>query len=321
MKKLIPLLLVIIGVALWFYLKTPANSLEKDTFYGNIENRTQKLSFAFLGTIETITKDEGEKFSKGDLLAKLDTTTIELGIKQLQAQIEAEQSILNKLQAGNRKEEIAQAKAALQEAKAVLLGTQDTYERQKQLYEKKATTEQSYILAKTAYERTLASFNKANSYYSLIKDGYQKEDIEAQTKKIAALQLQKKSLEYNLQESALYALTNGTVLTRYVENGSVITPAQSVLEVALEDHYWVRAYVSEKRLAKLKQGEKVLVHSDARDEAYEGYIGFISPVAEFTPKNIETPELRPDLVYRFRVVITNPTPQLKQGMPVTITPL
>lgn len=114
------------------------------------------------------------------------------------------------------------------------------------------------------------------------------------------------------------APTDGTVLSRYVENGSVVVPAQTILEIALQDEYWVRAYVSEAQLGRIKQGEKMLVQSDARSEPYKGFVGFISPVAEFTPKNIETPELRPDLVYRFRVIITDPTPELKQGLPVTV---
>ncbi|WP_304546151.1 HlyD family efflux transporter periplasmic adaptor subunit [Sulfurimonas microaerophilic] len=322
MKKIVLLTVIVLSAfGVYIFQNNSQSSDQQSTFYGNIENRTQKLSFRFLGTIKTVPKDEGEQFLKGDLLATLDTTPLLYEIEQLQTQIDGETSILNKLRAGYRKEDIAQAKAAMQEAKALLDGAKDTYTRQKQLYESKTTAEQTYILTKTAYEKAQASYDKAASSYKLLQNGYQKEDILAQEKKVAALKLQKKSLEYNLKESTIYAPTNGTVLTRYVEPNSVIVAAQSILEIALQNEYWVRAYISEAELGEIKQGQKMLIYSDARGEPYQGYVGFISPIAEFTPKNIETPQLRPDLVYRFRVIITNPTPELKQGLPVTIKTL
>lgn len=322
MKKILLLLFVILSAcSIYLYQDSVNSSNSQINFFGNVENRTQKLSFSFLGTIKSITKDEGQKFFKGEALATLDTTPLLYQIEQLQAQIEAEKTILQKLQSGYRVEDIAQAKAAAQETQAVLEGTKDTYLRQKQLYEHKTIAEQSYVLSKTAYEKAQASYNKAVSSYALMKKGYRKEDIQAQAKKIVALQAQKKTLKYNLQESTLSAPSSGTILTRYVEPGSVVTPAQNVVEIALEDEYWVRAYVAEAELGKIKQGEKMLVYTDVRAEPYEGHVGFISPIAEFTPKNIETPETRPNLVYRFRVIITNPTPELKQGLPVTIKTL
>ncbi|MDH4945022.1 HlyD family efflux transporter periplasmic adaptor subunit [Sulfurimonas sp. C5] len=322
MKKIILLLFVILSACgVYLYQNSTQSANSQSTFYGNIENRTQKLSFTFLGTVKCVTKDEGQKFSKGDVLASLDTTPLHYQIEQLEAQIEAERTILQKLKSGYRTEEIAQAKAAMQEAKASLDGAKDTYVRQKQLYEHKTTAEQSYVLAKTAYEKAQAIYDKAISSYALMKKGYQQEDIEAQAKKVAALKAQKKTLQYNLQEATITAPTDGTILTRYVEPKSVVTPAQSIVEVALQDEYWVRAYIGEAELGKIKQGQKMLVYTDVREEPYEGYVGFISPVAEFTPKNIETPEARPNLVYRFRVIITNPSAELKQGLPVTVKTL
>lgn len=194
MKKFLLLFVVVLSACgIYLYQDVSQSSEEQISFYGNIENRTQKLSFPFLGTVATMTKDEGEKFSKGEVLATLDTTPLKLQIKQLQAQIEAEKNILAKLKSGYRAEEIAQAKAAMQEAKALLDGAYDTYKRQKQLYEHKTTSEQSYILAKTAYEKAKATYDKASSSYTLVKNGYQKEDILAQANKIKALQMQKKS--------------------------------------------------------------------------------------------------------------------------------
>ena len=135
---------------------------------------------------------------------------------------------------------------------------------------------------------------------------------------VLSLVAQAKSVEHDIEDTTLYAPTKGTVLARYKEPSSIVSAAQSILEIALEDEYWVKAYVDEPFLGKITQGTPMLVYTDSRKEPYEGTIGFISPVAEFTPKNIETMELRPDLVYRFRVIIKNPDVHLKQGMPVTI---
>ena len=152
----------------------------------------------------------------------------------------------------------------------------------------------------------------------MVRKGYQVEDIEVQNAKVMALAAQAKSLENDIKDATLYAPTQGTVLARYKEPSSTVTAAQSILEIALEDEYWVKAYVDEPLLGKITQGQSMLIYIDSRKEPYEGSIGFISPVAEFTPKNIETMELRPDLVYRFRVIIKHPDSHLKQGMPVTI---
>ncbi|MFT7861153.1 MAG: HlyD family efflux transporter periplasmic adaptor subunit, partial [Sulfurimonas sp.] len=267
MKKIIIFLVIILVVSLsYIYLKPSQSSQSQGSFYGNIENRTQKLSFPFLGTIESITKDEGQQFDKGDILVTLDTTPLKYQVEQLQAQIEAEKSILKKLKSGYRAEEIAKTKAAMQEAKAVFEGAKDTYLRQKQLYEHKTTAEQSYVLAKTAYEKAEASYHKASHSYTLLKNGYQAEDIQAQENKVIALEAQKKQLEYNLQEATINAPAHGTVLTRYVEPDSVVTPAQSVLEIALQDEYWVRAYIGEAQLGTIKQGQKMVINSDVRSK-------------------------------------------------------
>lgn len=320
MKKLaLLLLLVILGVGGGYYYYSHVKGEEKPLiFYGNIENRTQDLSFRFLGTIQSIAKDEGESFSKGEPLVHLDTTALHYQLDNLNAQIMAAKATLAKLTKGYRIEEIAQAKASAEETKAALAGAKDVYMRQETLYKLDATTQQNYIAAKSQYNQANANYDKATSYYDLIHKGYRAEDIEVQKATVMALEAQAKSVEHDIHDATLYAPTKGTVLARYKEPSSIVSAAQSILEIALEDEYWVKAYVAEPLLGKITQGESMLVYIDSRKEPYEGSIGFISAVAEFTPKNIETTELRPDLVYRFRVIIKNPDSHLKQGMPVTI---
>lgn len=127
------------------------------------------------------------------------------------------------------------------------------------------------------------------------------------------------SAKTDLRDTRIFAPCDGTVMTRIQEPGSIVSPTQSIYSVAKSRPVWVRAYVSELDLGKIKYGMKVAVYNDSRPQKpYTGWIGFISPVAEFTPKEVETVTLRTDLVYRIRVYIYDVDEFLRQGMPVTI---
>jgi HlyD family secretion protein len=123
----------------------------------------------------------------------------------------------------------------------------------------------------------------------------------------------------NLKDTKIHAPTSGNILSRIREPGSVVTIGEPVYSLAIESPVWVRTYVSEPDLGKIYYGMEAEVHTDTKNlPIYRGHIGFISPEAEFTPKNVETTRLRTDLVYRLRVIVDNPDRFLKQGMPVTV---
>lgn len=122
-----------------------------------------------------------------------------------------------------------------------------------------------------------------------------------------------------LKDTLLYCPTEGTILTRIREPGTVVEPSVPIYTVSIKSPIWVRAFVNETNLAKIYPGMKAEVYTDTPGKpVYIGQVGFISPVAEFTPKTVETTDLRTDLVYQFRVVISNPDKWLRQGMPVTV---
>lgn len=122
----------------------------------------------------------------------------------------------------------------------------------------------------------------------------------------------------SLYDTRLIAPSEGTVLTRIREAGSVVNPGNPVFTLSLTSPLWIRAYVSEPELGLIYPGMAATITIDS-GASFTGHIGFISPVAEFTPKTVETTSLRTDLVYRIRVVIDNPERTLKQGMPATVT--
>ncbi|MEV9524906.1 HlyD family efflux transporter periplasmic adaptor subunit [Aliarcobacter butzleri] len=321
MKKKLIIALIILLISFISY-KIYSNIFLKNennlTFYGNIDTRTVNVGFRFLGKIENITKDEGEIVKKDEVLVKLDTASLEKSLEELNEKIFASKLELSKLQTGYRQEEILEAKAAMEEAIENLNKTKDTYNRQANLFKTKSTSEENFTISQLNYKQALATLDKAKALYELRKNGYRNEDIKIQESNLKSLEIQAEKLKIDLNDSVIKAPVDGVILTRFKEIGAITNAGESILEIAKTDEFWVRAYIDEKNLGNIKPGLKMSIQTDSRSENYEGVIGFISPVAEFTPKNIETQELRADLVYSFRVIVKNPDDKIRQGMPVTL---
>ncbi|MDN5088004.1 efflux RND transporter periplasmic adaptor subunit [Aliarcobacter butzleri] len=321
MKKKLTIALIILLISFISY-KIYSNMFLKNennlTFYGNIDTRTVNVGFRFLGKIENITKDEGEIVKKDEVLVKLDTASLEKSLEELNEKIFASKLELSKLQTGYRQEEILEAKAAMEEAIENLNKTKDTYNRQANLFKTKSTSEENFTISQLNYKQALATLDKAKALYELRKNGYRNEDIKIQESNLKSLEIQAEKIKIDLNDSVIKAPVDGVILTRFKEIGAITNAGESILEIAKTDEFWVRAYIDEKNLGNIKPGLKMSIQTDSRSENYEGVIGFISPVAEFTPKNIETQELRADLVYSFRVIVKNPDDKIRQGMPVTL---
>ena len=145
------------------------------------------------------------------------------------------------------------------------------------------------------------------------------QDIEQAKATLEQAQAELAQAELNLHDTTLTSPSDGTLLTRAVEPGSMLSAGGTVLTLSLTRPVWVRAYVDERNLSQAQPGREILLYTDGRpDKPYHGKIGFVSPTAEFTPKTVETPDLRTDLVYRLRIVVTDADDALRQGMPVTI---
>ncbi|MDR1554433.1 MAG: HlyD family efflux transporter periplasmic adaptor subunit [Campylobacteraceae bacterium] len=318
MRKLfISIFLIFIAiVALLYAFKD--SKINELSFYGNIDTRTVSLGFRFLGKIEKINKDEGESVTKGEILASLDSRNLQNGIIEAEARLDAEKIKLTKLKNGFRKEDINEAEGEFESAIANLKLLDDTLQRQKKLFDKNATSKEAYLNAKYKYEAAVGTFKKAEALYDLRTKGYQDEDIKAQSLLVTSLEATLNAVLQDLEDSVIKSPFDGVVLTRLKEEGAIVNPGERVLEISRQDEFWVKAYVDESHLGVISQGDEVLVYTDVRTEPYLGIVGNISPIAEFTPKNIETIELRSDLVYRFRVLLKEPDKKLKQGMPVTI---
>ncbi|MDR3177678.1 MAG: HlyD family efflux transporter periplasmic adaptor subunit [Campylobacteraceae bacterium] len=317
-KRLIPAVIILAAILTAVVLFTLNSKPKEIVFYGNVDTRTVNLGFRFLGKIESITKDEGESVAKGEILAALENKNILNVIDDVKAKLEAESIKLSKLQNGFRKEEISQAKGEFEEASANFKLLEDIFTRQTNLYEHNATSKEAYLNARYRFEAAKGTLEKASALYQLRQKGYQDEDIKAQKAFVASLEANLKIALQDLEDSVMKSPVDGVVLARLKEEGAVVSPAERVFEISKQDEYWIKAYVDEPNLGLISQGNEASIYTDVNDKPYDGVIGYISPIAEFTPKNIETMQLRSDLVYNFRVLVKNPDKKIKQGMPVTI---
>jgi len=319
-KIVIVVVLALLIVLAWLtYEKKLQTQQAQDTYYGNIDTRTVNVGFRFSNTLVNIFKDEGQSVHKGELLALLDSRDINSSLNEAKANVEAAKAQVEKAKSGYRTEDRAKAKANVAVASSKVTTTKDTYIRYKKLIESNAISKIKFVTAKESYYAALAELRSAKSAYAKMTNGFRVEDVNVKVANVKALEARVQKLEVDLEDTKLYSPVDGVILTRYKEKGSIVNPGESVLEIAKRDELWVRAYVDEQNFGKIKPHQKMLIFTDSSTKPYQGYVGFISPVAEFTPKQIETQELRTDLVYRFRVIVQNPDDTIRQGMPVTIT--
>lgn len=324
-KKVAALVVLVVavgGAGYYLYTQRVAQNTENGhtvTAYGNVDIRQVDLAFRVPGRIAQVRVEEGDTVKKGDLLAQLDPETFTEEVALRQAELKAAQADLARLQKGFRPQEIAVARAVVTQHEAVLANLEQERNRREPLIGKGAVTRESYDKLSAAHTEAQARLQAAREELALKKEGYREEDIAKAQAQVESRQALLQIAQTQLQDSKLFAPSDGTILTRVLEPGAVGRSGQTVLALSIDNPTWVRAYISESQLGKVKPGDSVQVYSDSRpDQPYSGQIGYISPVAEFTPKNVETEDLRTSLVYRFRVIVKNHDGGLRQGMPVTV---
>jgi HlyD family secretion protein len=323
-KKLIPLALLVIlagfGAYRWWLGRGADTAIDRITLYGNVDIREVQLAFNESEHIEAILVQEGDKVTRDQVMARLHRARLQASRDEAQAMVAAQEQTLARLEAGSRPEEIAKARADVAAATAQAQAARDTYTRQQSLLAKKLTSPETVDLARASADSAAAQAKAAQATLDLVLAGPRREDI-AQAR--AELQARRAALalaDERLADTVLYAPAAGIVRDRILEPGDLATPQTPVLTLALLDPVWVRAWLPEPDLGKIAPGIKAEIRSDSYpDKVYTGWVGYVSPTAEFTPKNVESPELRTRLVYQLRVYACNPAAALRLGMPVTVT--
>ena len=318
---LVPLLAAAIGAGYWrWYATELPQSGSELSLYGNIDIREVNLAFGTSEHVAEILVHEGDRVEAGQLLARLHTDKLDAAVAAAEATVAAQAQALSALKAGSRPEEIRRARAQADALQARARTAQISYERQQKLGKQKLASPEDLDQARAAADAAQAEADAADATYALAVAGARAEDI-AQAE--AQLQAQKANLALaraQLADATLLAPAPGILRERILEPGDTASPQTPVLTMALVDPLWVRAYVPESDLGLVVPGMRAEVRTDSfPDEVYQGWVGFISPTAEFTPKNVETPELRTRLVYQVRVFVCNPRDELRLGMPATVT--
>lgn len=292
------------------------------TLYGDIDLRQVQLSFNNSERIAAVLVQEGDRVKQGQLLARLDTARLEPQLAQAEAQAAAQLQIVKRLRSGSRPEEIAQARANLQAAQADLANARQQYERWKSAAEisaGRAVRQQDVDNARTAVQVAEARLAVVQKTLDLAIAGPRLEEINENEARLKAFEAQASVLRQQLKDAQLIAPVDAVIRTRVMEPGEMASPQRPVFSLAITDPKWVRAFISEPDLGKIKQGMAAAIAVDSFvDRRFEGWIGFISPVAEFTPKTVQTEELRTSLVYEVRVFVKDPADELRLGMPASV---
>jgi HlyD family secretion protein len=317
-------LVVLIGIAagLVWWLNRRENGARELTLYGNVDLRQVQLSFNNSERIAAVLVQEGDRVRQGQLVARLDTRRLEPQVAQAEAQVAAQQQVVQRLRSGSRPEEIAQARANVESAKADTVNARQQYERMKSAAEMsagRAVRQQDVDSAKAALEVAEAKLVVNQRALELAVIGPRKEDIAEAEAQLRANEAQLALLRQQLADAQLLAPVDAVVRTRILEPGDMASPQKPVFTLAITNPKWVRAYVSEPDLGKLHEGMAAAIAVDSfPGRRFEGWVGFISPVAEFTPKAVQTEELRTSLVYEVRVFVQDPSDVLRLGMPATV---
>ncbi|MDR0274363.1 MAG: HlyD family efflux transporter periplasmic adaptor subunit [Burkholderiaceae bacterium] len=324
MKKrllIVAALLALAGAGLAVYkLRKPVEQ-GQIVLYGNVDLRQVSLAFKDSERIARVLVQEGDRVHAGQLLAQLDTTLLALRVAQARAQAGAQNEVLHRLEAGNRPEEIAQARANVQAAQAdAQLARQqiDRLEAIGNTTEGRAVSQQDLDAARARHAVTLAQLESARKGERLAVLGPRKEDIAQARAQLEVARASLALLEQQLTDAQLNSPIDAVVRARLLEPGDMASPQRPVFTLAITDPKWVRAYVAETDLARIRPGMAAQVQIDGMAAPMTGRVGYIASVAEFTPKTVQTEELRSSLVYEIRVLTDDPGDHLRLGMPATV---
>ncbi len=315
--------IALVAGAVWAWRShQPADDPNQLTLYGNVDIRQVSLAFNASERIAELRVREGDKVRAGDVLGVLDERTPRLRLAQAEAQIGVQEQALLRLKSGSRPEEIAQARAnlAAAEAEADLATRQVTrLKATSDATAGKGVSRQDLDNAVAHRQVALAQAESARKAVQLVIAGPRKEDIAQAEKQLAYARAQQALVQRQIEDCELRAPIAAVVRARLLEPGDMASPQRPVFTLAITQPKWVRAYVAEAQLGRIRPGMAASVSTDSQpDRRIPAKLGYISSVAEFTPKTVQTPELRTSLVYEVRFMVDDPQDELRLGMPATV---
>lgn len=304
------------GLVFHFFMKDKGDGDFSIRVSGNIETTEVDVGFKISGRIVHLYVQEGDWVEKGKVIARLDDEDLRQRLELAQATLKSSQARLDKLLAGSRPEEVKEAEANLQQAQFDFENKKTQHERMKTLFDGRVIPKEILDNAETKFKIAKAALEGATEIYKKVKEGPRKEDIEDARAQVEQTRASLRLAETQLGYTILQAPISGIVLVKSGEVGEVVNPGTSILTLGDIVNVWLRAYIPETELSRVKWGQEVIVTTDLQPrKEYKGKISFISSQSEFTPKQIQTEKERVTLVYRIKVDIPNTDRELKPGMP------
>jgi HlyD family secretion protein len=283
---------------------------------GNIEVTDVDLSFRTAGRVLERLVGEGMTVSEGQVVARLDSADLEREERRKEAELKAAEAALRDLEAGSRPQEIAAARATVARAQAEADRLTRDFDRSSALYSRGVISAREYEAANAASDVAGARLQEAREALLLVEEGPRKEQVAQARAQVEQAREALKLAKVRLGYGTITAPLSGLVLSENVEAGDYVAPGTPVVTVGDLANVWLRAYIEETDLGRVKVGQLVEVSTDTYPgKKYAGRVSFIASQAEFTPKNVQTRKERVRLVYRVKIDIPNPERELKPGMP------
>jgi HlyD family secretion protein len=318
-KPIVALVAVaIVASAIIAYYLTHRSGSGKDRIRisGNVEVTAVEVSFKIPGRVAERLVDEGALVKAGQVVARLENEELVHEVALRQADLQAVQAAMDELLAGSRKEEIAQAAAALAAVEAEAKRLADDFHRQEALFGREVIPQQKYDAARAAYDSSRAQVRQAAEALAMLRKGPRRERIDQARARRGEAEASLAQAKTRLGYATLLSPVDGLVMAKNIEPGEQVAAGTPVVTVGELDSVWVRAYINETDLGRVKVGQNARVTTDTwPGKVYDGIVTFISSEAEFTPKNVQTQKERVKLVYRVKITIPNPNMELKPGMP------
>lgn len=320
MKKRLIILVAVLavggGVAGYFAIR---DRLREDSdvleVSGNLEVTDVELSFRLPGWVKERPVDEGDSVKKDQLVASLDDTELVQEVALRTAELANAKAALAELDAGSRPEEIAAAQATEDAAKVEVDRTQLDFDRLKTLLAKGVAAQNEFDTARSALDSAKARLNEAQAKLRLVKAGPREETKQAARARVEQISQGLEEVKTRLTYARLTSPVDGIVLSKNTEAGEFVAAGTPIVTVANLRDIWLRAYVDEPDLPKIKLGQSARIQVDGGPTDRYGKIIFISDRAEFTPKNVQTPKERVKQVFRIKISVPNDDLVFKPGMP------
>jgi HlyD family secretion protein len=329
--RIILVLAVVIGAAVtwWLTHRAPADP-NRLQLSGTIEVTQVALAFKIPGRLQERVVDEGDIVTAGQVVARLDAVDQDVLVARAAAEADYAKAFLAKLESGSRPEEVAEARAGLQQTRAAAKATEsrlklagEDLERYRDLLAQDVISQQKFDQLQSTYDTAInasqeatARIRSAKARLDLVLAGPRKEEIEQARAQVAVTVQALALARQQLADTRLLAPVNGVVLSKAAEPGSFLNPGTPVITVGELDQVWLRGYINETDLGRIRLNQAVGVTTDTYPgKVYHGKVSYISDLAEFTPKIVQTYQERVKLMYRIKISLENPGRELKPGMP------